>query len=165
MRRAGLIPFVLIGSLPFTFACAKPAPPRAAAPAAPASPALSELPPDEIIEPEELIRTLGGDAGAPPLVLHVGPEAIFTRNHVPGAHYVGMASTPEGLSALQRAMQGLPHDTPIVIYCGCCPWARCPNVRPAIHELERLGFTRARVLDLPHNFQTDWATKGLPIRK
>ncbi len=146
-------------------ACAKPTPPESAAQAAPTAPLASDPPPDKVIEPEELVRTLGSDAGAKPLVLHVGPEAIFTRNHVPGARYVGMASAPEGLAALQKAVQGLPHEAPIVIYCGCCPWERCPNVRPALHELERLGFTHVKVLDLPHNFQTDWAVKGLPVEK
>ncbi|MHB8419833.1 MAG: rhodanese-like domain-containing protein [Myxococcales bacterium] len=156
-----------VGCLAALLSCkSPPAPERSAAgpsspSAAPASPAGG----DQAMSPEELVRALGGDAGARPLVLHVGPEAIFQRNHIPGARYVGMASTPEGLKALGTAVSAEPKDAPIVVYCGCCPWDRCPNVRPALRELSSLGFTRVKALYLPHNFQTDWAVKGLPVEK
>lgn len=160
LRRLFLTGFLL------ALGCEHPAlPPTPPSPAAPSLTAPADPTAGKTIEPEDLVRSLGGDAKARPLVLHVGPEAIFHRDHVPGARYVGMASTPEGLAALQKAVQGTPRDSPIVLYCGCCPWARCPNVRPALAELEKLGFTRVKVLDIPHNFQTDWAVKGLPVEK
>jgi len=55
--------------------------------------------------------------------------------------------------------------TPLVVYCGCCPWDKCPNIRPAFHELQTLGFANAKTLLLPHNFQSDWVAKGLPIER
>src|SRR5258708_33633306 len=57
---------------------------------------------------------------------------------------------------------GLPRSTNLVIYCGCCPLERCPNIRPAFQALQGLGFKNLRVLLLPQDFATDWAGKGLP---
>jgi len=52
-----------------------------------------------------------------------------------------------------------------VIYCGCCPLERCPNIRPAFVALRQMGFTNVRVLLLPNSFEADWAGKGLPYEK
>jgi thiosulfate/3-mercaptopyruvate sulfurtransferase len=51
----------------------------------------------------------------------------------------------------------------MVIYCGCCPWEKCPNVQPAMTTLQEMGFTRVRVLHLPDNFKTNWIDKGYPV--
>jgi hypothetical protein len=49
-----------------------------------------------------------------------------------------------------------------VIYCGCCPMLKCPNIRPAYSTLKELGFTHIRVLSLPTNLHTDWVSKDYP---
>ena len=51
----------------------------------------------------------------------------------------------------------------IVLYCGCCPWGRCPNVGPAYKLLLDMGFTRVKVLYLADNFGADWVNKGFPV--
>jgi thiosulfate/3-mercaptopyruvate sulfurtransferase len=57
-------------------------------------------------------------------------------------------------------------DVPgLVIYCGCCPLAACPNLRPAYKALSDLGFSRLRILNLPENFGTDWASRGYPTER
>jgi len=52
-----------------------------------------------------------------------------------------------------------------VIYCGCCPFDHCPNIRPAYTALNAMGFKKLRVLVLPTNFATDWVDKGFPMQK
>jgi hypothetical protein len=49
----------------------------------------------------------------------------------------------------------------IVLYCGCCPWGRCPNVGPAYKALHDQGFTNVKVLYLANNFGDDWVAKGI----
>jgi hypothetical protein len=53
----------------------------------------------------------------------------------------------------------------VVLYCGCCPLDKCPNLRPAFLALRDAGFARLRVLLLPNNFNADWVEKGYPVEK
>ena len=53
----------------------------------------------------------------------------------------------------------------IVLYCGCCPWNRCPNLGPAFKHLQELGFTNVKVLYLADNLGTDWVAKGYPVER
>lgn len=96
-------------------------------------------------------------------VLYVGPDLLFDLGHVPGARNVGAAGDEEGARAIAAALAALPADTEIVLYCGCCPVASCPNVRPASAALRKLGRANAHVLDLPTKFATDWVDKGYPV--
>jgi len=98
-------------------------------------------------------------------VLYVGPDALFGRGHVPGARKLGAVDSEEGRRALAAALASVPPETEIVLYCGCCPVASCPNVRPASAALRALGRPNARVLDLPTRFATDWADKGYPVER
>ena len=56
-------------------------------------------------------------------------------------------------------------STDQVIYCGCCPFEKCPNIRPAYTALNGMGFKRLRVLVIPADFATDWVGKGYPMQK
>jgi rhodanese-related sulfurtransferase len=117
----------------------------------------------ELIQPEELIRAMKGSQK--PTVLYVGPKAFYQQAHVPGAEYMGATAKPEGLAQLRSRAASLKHDAPVVIYCGCCPWDHCPNIRPAYDELHKIGFTNLKVLYLAGTFGTSWADKGLPVEK
>ena len=97
-----------------------------------------------------------------PVVLFVGFPVLYRGKHIPHAMMAGPASKPEGLELLKRGVLKLAKDDEIVIYCGCCPFGKCPNVRPAYRELKKLGFERVRVLEIPENFHTDWVAKGFP---
>ena len=59
-------------------------------------------------------------------------------------------------------MANLPKNADIVLYCGCCPMDRCPNIRPAYSALRELGFQHVRVLNIPTNMHVDWFGKGYP---
>jgi rhodanese-related sulfurtransferase len=87
---------------------------------------------------------------------------LYRGKHIPNSLYAGPASTPEGLATLQAAAAKLPRDAEIVVYCGCCPWDHCPNMRPAMDLLRRMGFTRVKALYIPTNMVKDWFDQGYP---
>ena len=101
----------------------------------------------------------------PPLILQVGFQALYKGARIPGAQYAGPGNSPEGLANLEKVVAGVPKDRDILIYCGCCPWEKCPNIRPAYKQLRDMGFTRITVLKVPTNLHTDWVEKGLPVDK
>jgi hypothetical protein len=59
----------------------------------------------------------------------------------------------------------VPRSANLVIYCGCCPFDHCPNIRPAYKALHEMGFVHVRVLVLPTSFAADWVEKGYPVEK
>lgn len=98
-------------------------------------------------------------------VLFVGFQRLYTAGHIKGAQYHGSGGNAEGLAEIKKWAGSLPRSTNVVIYCGCCPMERCPNVRPAFAALHELGFTNVRILILPTSFAVDWAEKGFPYDK
>jgi thiosulfate/3-mercaptopyruvate sulfurtransferase len=66
---------------------------------------------------------------------------------------------------LREIVSKYPKDADIVIYCGCCPFKDCPNIRPAFNLLKEMNYTNTKLLNLPHNLKTDWADKGYPMSK
>lgn len=123
------------------------------------------IPAAQLIEPADLAKILHASNAERPLILQVGSKVLFNEAHIPGAEYAGPAAKDAGLQALRQRVQPLPHDKFLVIYCGCCPWGHCPNIRPAYRELTALGFTHLKVLYLKDNFGTDWVAKGYPTTK
>ncbi|MBZ5620032.1 MAG: rhodanese-like domain-containing protein [Acidobacteriia bacterium] len=115
-----------------------------------------------VIQPKDLAAQLRSPA-ARPAIIQVGPNLLYRSHHIPGSVYGGPAGKPEGLDALKAAVKDLPRDRDLVIYCGCCPWDRCPNVKPAIELLKQLGFTRVKAMYSATNFKTDWIDQGYPV--
>jgi thiosulfate/3-mercaptopyruvate sulfurtransferase len=127
----------------------------------------SELAPGSahLINPEDLVNTLQSPKGEKPLVLNVGPHLLYMQAHIPGSEYIGAGSDSQGIESLRRRVKPLPRKTMIVLYCGCCPWSHCPNVRPAYNELHKAGFSNVKVLYIADNFGADWVYKGYPTIK
>jgi hypothetical protein len=125
-------------------------------PVTPASTAI--IPEAQWLTPEALLPMLKGTGADKPLVLQVGSHVLFAQSHIAGSEYVGPGSQPAGLEQLSRKKL-------IMLYCGCCPWNRCPNLGPAYAKLREMGFTNAKVLYLADNFGTDWANKGYPVEQ
>lgn len=98
-------------------------------------------------------------------IVYVGFRTLFEGGHIPEASFHGTASKEEGLAELKKWLNALPRSTNLVIYCGCCPFDRCPNIRPAYTALRDMGFTHVRVLVLPTSFAADWVEKGYPMQK
>jgi rhodanese-related sulfurtransferase len=120
----------------------------------------------QLVQPPDLARELANAKGANrPMVVFVGVRALFEGAHVPGAVFHGPGMSEQGLADLKTWAQNLPRSSNIVIYCGCCPWNRCPNVRPAFLALRDMGFKRLRALVIPTNLSSDWIAKGYPVEK
>jgi hypothetical protein len=118
----------------------------------------------QTVQPADLLKELDNSKSAPTVVF-VGFKRLYTSGHIKGAQYHGTAGNEAGLQELKTWATSLPHSANLVIYCGCCPMERCPNVRPAFTALYELGFTKLRVLILPEDFAADWADKGYPYDK
>jgi len=115
----------------------------------------------DLIQPSTLATRLS--SGEPkPTILYVGFPILYRSTHIAGAQLAGPASKPDGLERLKQIAGKLPRDQELIIYCGCCPWDRCPNVRPAFRQLHEMGFTRLKLVTIPTNLSTDWITKGYP---
>ncbi len=121
------------------------------------------VPKSDLLQPDELNRILSAQGGEKPLVLQVGSLMMFREAHIQGAEYAGVASQAVGLQQLQKRVSPLAHNAFIVLYCGCCPWNRCPNIGPAYKLLHDFGFTHVKVLYIASNFGADWVDKGFPV--
>jgi len=115
-----------------------------------------------LVQPKDLAAELASK-GARPVIFHVGPNFLYRGKHIPGSEYAGAASSAAGLAALRAAAAKLPRDGEVIVYCGCCPWDHCPNIKPAVDSLKMMGFTRVRALYLETNFAKDWTEKGYPV--
>jgi rhodanese-related sulfurtransferase len=124
----------------------------------------SAIPASRLINPEDLVKLLQSGKQKP-LILQVGPHTLFAQAHIPGSEYVGAASTDAGLKQLRERVHSLPRNQLVVLYCGCCPWSHCPNVKPADDALSAMGFTNVKVLYITDNFGTNWVDKGYPTAK
>ena len=112
---------------------------------------------------EELARVLGSTGAEKPAMFHVGFRVLFAQAHIPGSQFAGPGANQAGLDALRKAVSALPKTKPIVLYCGCCPWERCPNLEQPWRMLVAAGFSNVKVLYLPKNFGQDWVQKGYPV--
>jgi thiosulfate/3-mercaptopyruvate sulfurtransferase len=135
-----------------------------AGPDAQSQPSDAAIPAGRLLQPAELARILQSDREKP-LMLQVGSRVLFAQAHIPASEYVGAAGQDEGLEALRARVQDLDRDRFIVVYCGCCPWSRCPNIRRAWHALDALGFKHVEALHIAEDFGTDWVDKGYPVAR
>lgn len=121
--------------------------------------------PEQTIEPAALAKQVSGAPSQRPKVVCVGFHTLYEGAHVPGADFRGPAINDAGLADLKKWAAPLPRSAELVVYCGCCPLAHCPNVRPAFEALHAMGFTHLKVLLLPHDFAHDWVGLGYPVAK
>jgi thiosulfate/3-mercaptopyruvate sulfurtransferase len=125
----------------------------------------SLIPASRLIKPDELVKIIQSSEDVKPLIIQVGSHVLYTQAHIPGSEYIGPASNEVGLQALRKRVERLPRNKAIVLYCGCCPWDHCPNVKPADDALHAMGFTNVKILYVAGNFGTDWVEKGYPVAK
>jgi thiosulfate/3-mercaptopyruvate sulfurtransferase len=130
-----------------------------------ASSSATSIPESHLIQPEALVQLLKGGDKEKPVVLQVGSRVMFSQAHIPGSDYAGPGSQASGIQSLENTVASLPKDRQVILYCGCCPWNRCPNVGPAYKRLHDLGFTNVKVLYIANNFGDDWVNKGYPTVK
>jgi thiosulfate/3-mercaptopyruvate sulfurtransferase len=114
-----------------------------------------------LIQTKDLAARLAGNE-AKPAIFQVGPNVLYRSKHIRGALHAGPASKGKGLDALKTAVKKLPRDREVVVYCGCCPWDRCPNINPAIDLLKKMGFTRVKAMYVATNFKSEWISLDRP---
>jgi len=114
--------------------------------------------PQQLLAPADLAKVLNNPKAPQPIVFCIGMDAV-----IKGSINVGPAMKAENLNTLKQKLTKLPKDSQIVVYCGCCPFSRCPNIRPAMKLLQDMQFTNYKLLDLPQNVKVDWIDKGYPM--
>jgi len=118
-----------------------------------------------LIQPADLVSILKSAKGPRPLLIQVGFHVLYVQAHIPGSEFIGPASSPDAVRQLHKRAVALPRTQSIVLYCGCCPWSECPNVRPAYKELSAMGFKNLKILHISRNFGEDWVGKSYPVAK
>ena len=98
-------------------------------------------------------------------LIHVGFHKLYAQGFIPGSQYGGPCNKPEGLAELKKLVEKIPHSRAVIIYCGCCPWDVCPNIRPAFKTLKQMGFTNIKAVEFPDSLASDWAVKGYPLTR
>lgn len=121
--------------------------------------------PQQTVQPADFAKELQQEKDPYPTVIYVGVKTLYEGAHIPGAVFYGPGSTERGIAELKTFAATLPKNSDVVLYCGCCPLEKCPNLRPAFTALQANGFARLRVLILPTNFNADWVEKGFPVHK
>ena len=121
------------------------------------------IPESQLMQPEALNHLLQASGAEKPMVIQVGSHIFFAETHIAGSIFAGPGSQAAGLQLLQSKVASTKKGKLIVLYCGCCPWNRCPNVGPAYKLLRDLGFTNVKVLYLANNFGDDWVARGYPV--
>src|ERR1700754_4991001 len=124
--------------------------------------AMNEEPwkPEQLLAPAELAKTIGDPAAKQPMVFSIGPGAVIR-----GSIDIGPGRDSNNIKKLRQQLSQLPKDANIVIYCGCCPFVHCPNIRPAFALLNEMKFTHPQLLNIEHNIKTDWIDKGYPVAR
>ena len=112
----------------------------------------------DLIEPTALATIIAKPKANQPKIFNIG-----VVDNIKGAINMGGVSEKENLQKLNNALSKLPKSTFLVVYCGCCPFERCPNIRPAMTLLKTLGFKNGRLLNLPTNLKQNWVDKGYPL--
>ena len=125
----------------------------------------ASIPAADLIQPAALAADLKSAAAPKPVILQVGSHVLYAEAHIAGSEYAGPAGQDAGLQALRDRVAKLPKDAAIVIYCGCCPWTRCPNIAPAYEQLRALGFGHVKVLYIADNLGANWVDQGYPTDK
>ncbi len=115
---------------------------------------------NDLVQPEQASKGL-----QTALFIHVGFPVLYRSTHITGSVFGGPGSKEEGIADLKKAVAGQPRTREIVLYCGCCPFDKCPNIRPAFAALHEMGFTHVKAMVIPTNLKTDWIDKGYPTEK
>ncbi len=110
------------------------------------------------IMPDTLAAMLTSGADSNMLILNTGPVDDILH-----AINIGAVSEAKNLKRLKKYLRKVDRDKAIVLYCGCCPFASCPNINPAYNLLTEMHFTNFKVLRLDDDLKMDWIDKGFPL--
>lgn len=112
----------------------------------------------DLMAPATLAGMIKNPKATKPVIFNIG-----VVENIKSARNLGGASEKENLERFKKALSSIPKTSTVVVYCGCCPFDRCPNIRPAFTALKDAGFRNGKLLNLPTNIKTDWISKGYPV--
>jgi len=115
---------------------------------------------EQLMPTKDLAEKIKTNAKDKPIVLNVGPMELIKT-----AVDVGRATSVTGIEKIKSTVAMENKNRVVVVYCGCCSYASCPNIKPAYDALISAGFKNAKVLELPEGIKPDWVAKGYPMEE
>lgn len=112
---------------------------------------------EQLMEPSVLASKLA-ESGKHPLIFDIGPSGIIKE-----ALEIGPGQEKANIDKLKLALSKQDKSSEVVVYCGCCPFKNCPNIRPAFEALNEVGYKNTYLLNLSQNLRVDWIAKGYPM--
>jgi thiosulfate/3-mercaptopyruvate sulfurtransferase len=112
----------------------------------------------DLIEPETLAMMISDQKAQKPVIFNIGPLA-----NIKGAITIGATVNKANLEKLKKELAKVPKDKMVVIYCGCCPFRNCPNIRPAFNLMKEQGYKNPKLLNLKQNLKSNWTDFGYPM--
>ena len=112
----------------------------------------------DLIEPSDLAALISNPKAKQAIIYNIG-----VVENIKGAKNFGAASEKENLAKFKETLAGMPKNSSIVVYCGCCPFERRPNIRPAFNLMKSMGFINGKLLNLQTNLKQNWIDKGYPL--
>jgi hypothetical protein len=112
----------------------------------------------QLMPPATLAQKINNKQAGEIMLVCVGPDAM-----IPGSMDIGPGQEKANIGKLKTYLNGINRNREVVVYCGCCPFDKCPNIRPAFQLLQEMGFKNGKVLDLPQNIKANWLDKGYPV--
>jgi len=114
----------------------------------------------QLMAPSDLNKIIENPNAPKTYIYSIGYQSVI-KNSID----IGPGKVAENQKKFRKHLGKLPKDANIVIYCGCCPFDRCPNVRPMFNILNEMGFKNHKLLNLPQNIKVDWIDKGFAVKK
>jgi len=115
---------------------------------------------EQLMPTKDLADKINTNAKDKPLILNVGPMEL-----IKGAVDVGRATSVTGIEKIKSTLAMENKNKVVVVYCGCCSYASCPNIKPAYDAVISAGFKNAKVLELPEGIKPDWVAKDYPMEQ
>lgn len=112
----------------------------------------------DLMQPADLAASIANSKANKLHVFNIG-----VVEDIKGAKNIGGASDKSNLEKFKQELSKLPKSAQVVVYCGCCPFERCPNIRPAFNLMKSMGFVNGKLLNIPTNLKQNWIDKGYPL--
>jgi thiosulfate/3-mercaptopyruvate sulfurtransferase len=112
---------------------------------------------EQLMQPEDLAKKIN-ESNKKPLIINIGPSGL-----IKGAVDIGPTQDQENLIMLKKFLSDKGPEEEVVVYCGCCPFKDCPNIRPAFYLINQMNFVNAKLLDINQNLRVNWIENGYPL--
>ena len=108
----------------------------------------------QLLEPKSLSSSIKSEKDLPKIISIV--PGVVIKNSIG----IGECRYNENIEKLKSLISSYSKDDQIVLYCGCCPFKNCPNIRPAFTLMNQLGFKNHKLLNIKNNIKADWIDMG-----